>query len=167
MDAMHGQGQWKMLAFRKICRRCYVQRSSSLLMSFALTLEKAKAKKFKLRTLMAFPMLDPEMRLFLEALQGKPSLETMPLETARRAFQLLFKYDIKAEVSSVEDRLIRGPQGDISLRIYQPFGKAPWPVLVYFHGGGWVLGDIETYDATMRLLCQKGILVIAVDYSPS
>jgi acetyl esterase len=109
-------------------------------------------------------VLDPEMRVFLEALQGKPSLETMALDAARRAFQLLFKYDTKAEVLSVENRLIPGPQGDIPLRIYQPFGKAPWPVLVYFHGGGWVLGDIETYDATMRLLCQKGILVIAVDY---
>ena len=109
-------------------------------------------------------MLDPEMRVFLEALQGKPSLETMALDAARRAFQLLFKYDTKAEVLSVENRLIPGPQGDIPLRIYQPFGKAPWPVLVYFHGGGWVLGDIEAHDATMRLLCQKGILVIAVDY---
>lgn len=109
-------------------------------------------------------MLDPEMRLFLEALQGRPSLETMPLEAARRAFHLLFKYDIKAEVSSVEDRLISGPQGDIPLRIYQPFGTPFWPTLVFFHGGGWVLGDVETYDATLRLLCQKGILVIAVDY---
>jgi acetyl esterase len=109
-------------------------------------------------------VLDPEMRLFLESLQGKPSLETMTPEAARQAFQFLFKSDTKAEVLSVENRLIPGPQGDIPLRIYQPFSKAPWPVLVYFHGGGWVLGDIETHDATMRLLCQQGILVIAVDY---
>jgi len=108
-------------------------------------------------------VLDPEMHLFLEALQGRPSLETMPLEAARRAFHLLFKYDIKAEVSSVEDRLISGPQGDIPLRIYQPFGTPFWPTLVFFMGEGGFWAMLRPMMLPCAF-CVKRILVIAVDY---
>jgi acetyl esterase len=69
------------------------------------------------------------------------------------------------EVSSVEDRSIPGPGGEIPIRIYRPQGKGPFGVLVFYHGGGWVIGDLETHDRECRALCRgAGCLVVAVDY---
>src|SRR5262249_1397877 len=55
-------------------------------------------------------------------------------------------------VAAVEDRAISGPAGDIPVRIYTPEGAGPFPALVYFHGGGWTLGDLDTSDAQCRAL---------------
>jgi acetyl esterase/lipase len=69
------------------------------------------------------------------------------------------------EVAKVEDRLIPGPGVDIPVRIYTPEGAGPFPILVWFHGGGWVVGDIETADPTARqLTVGANCLVISVDY---
>ena len=69
------------------------------------------------------------------------------------------------EVARVEDRLIPGPGVDIPVRIYTPTGSGPFPILVWFHGGGWVVGDLETADPTARQLSVGAkCLVISVDY---
>jgi acetyl esterase len=69
------------------------------------------------------------------------------------------------EVAKVEDRLIPGPGVDIPVRIYTPTGSGPFPVLVWFHGGGWVVGDLETADPTARhLTVGANCVVISVDY---
>jgi acetyl esterase len=69
------------------------------------------------------------------------------------------------EVAKVEDRLIPGPGVDIPVRIYTPTGSGPFPVLVWFHGGGWVVGDLETTDPTARhLTVGANCVVISVDY---
>jgi acetyl esterase/lipase len=69
------------------------------------------------------------------------------------------------EVAKVEDRLIPGPGVDIPVRIYTPMGSGPFPVLVWFHGGGWVVGDLETADPTARHLTGgANCVVISVDY---
>src|SRR5262245_28206747 len=68
-------------------------------------------------------------------------------------------------VAKVEDRLIPGPGVDIPVRIYAPAGSGPFPVLVWFHGGGWVVGDLDTTDPTARhLTVGANCLVISVDY---
>jgi acetyl esterase len=68
-------------------------------------------------------------------------------------------------VQQVEDLEIPGPGGQLKLRVYRPDGEAPLPVLVYFPGGGWVLGDLDTYDASCRALANSaGCLVLACDY---
>jgi acetyl esterase len=68
-------------------------------------------------------------------------------------------------VARVEDRAIPGPAGEIPVRIYTPDGDAPFPVLVYLHGGGWVLGNVETHDATCREVANAaGCIVVSVDY---
>jgi acetyl esterase len=55
--------------------------------------------------------------------------------------------------------------GEIRLRIYTPKGSGPFPILHFFHGGGWVFGDVNTHDAVCRDLCVQGRrIVIAVDY---
>ncbi len=49
-------------------------------------------------------------------------------------------------VAKSEDRAIPGPAGEIGVRIYTPEGKGPFPALMFFHGGGWVLGDLDAHD---------------------
>ncbi|MCY7272784.1 MAG: alpha/beta hydrolase fold domain-containing protein, partial [Phormidesmis sp. CAN_BIN44] len=53
-------------------------------------------------------------------------------------------------VGDVSHRLIPSPAGDLLVRIYQPKGSGSFPVLVYFHGGGWVIANLDTYDASCR-----------------
>jgi acetyl esterase len=68
-------------------------------------------------------------------------------------------------VARVENRAIPGPGPDVLVRIYTPEGRGRFPVLVWFHGGGWVVGDLETADGTARrLTAQAGCVVVSVDY---
>ena len=66
----------------------------------------------------------------------------------------------------IVDRRIPGPGGELPVRVYRKFGAAATPpAIVYFHGGGWVTGDLETHDGTCRLLAEvTGCVVVAVDY---
>lgn len=112
--------------------------------------------------------INPQAKAFLDqaAAAGAPPLHTLPVAEARQALKSLFTPEQKESVSKVEDRLIPGPGGyKIPIRIYTPAGKAPLPLLVFFHGGGWVLGDIESHDGTSRELANKaGCIVVSVDY---
>jgi len=70
-------------------------------------------------------------------------------------------------VGAVEDIAIDGPGGPVPLRVYWPLGydDGPLPTLVYVHGGGWVLGDLDSYDASARALTNRaGCIVVSVDY---
>ena len=68
-------------------------------------------------------------------------------------------------VAKVEDRTIPGPGGEIPIRVYLPEGASPFPAYVYFHGGGWVIGNLETSDQSCRLITNRsGCAVVSVDY---
>jgi acetyl esterase len=68
-------------------------------------------------------------------------------------------------VGDVSHELIPGPAGDLLARIYRPQGKGPFPVLVYFHGGGWVIANLDTYDASCRALTNAAnCMVVSVAY---
>lgn len=68
-------------------------------------------------------------------------------------------------VRLVENRSIPGPAGDIPLRLYYPDGAGPLPVLIYFHGGGWALGDLDSSDPVCRHFANgAGCLVVSVEY---
>ena len=68
-------------------------------------------------------------------------------------------------VAKVEDRHIPGPASDLPARIYTPLGDGPFATLVYFHGGGWVIGSIETHDGICRAIADvAGAIVVSVDY---
>jgi acetyl esterase len=70
-----------------------------------------------------------------------------------------------APVRSVEDSTIPGPAGNIPIRIYRPDVDGPVPTMAFFHGGGFVIGNIETHDDQARLLCRDvGMVVVSVDY---
>ena len=69
------------------------------------------------------------------------------------------------EVGKVEDRVVSGPHGEIPVRIYTPSGSGPFPILMLFHGGGFVFGNIDTYDGNARRICVgAGCIVVSVEY---
>jgi len=69
------------------------------------------------------------------------------------------------KVNAVEDRAIKGPAGNISIRIYTPEGTGPFPVIVYYHGGGFVIADLDVYDSTPRALANAtGAIVVSSHY---
>ena len=69
------------------------------------------------------------------------------------------------EVGKVENRAVPGPASDVPVRIYTPEGDGPFPILVWYHGGGWVVGDLESADGTARQLCAGSRnVVVSVDY---
>jgi acetyl esterase len=63
-------------------------------------------------------------------------------------------------VGNVVDRMIPGPGGQIPVRIYTPRGSGPFPVLVYYHGGGWVIANLDTYDASARAMTNLANAVV-------
>src|SRR5262245_25618678 len=95
---------------------------------------------------------------------------TMPVDHARAQFmrgRALYPAPAPA-VASAEDRTIPGAAGLIPIRVYRPVGSAPGsalPALVFFHGGGWVFGDLESHDSLCREACNlAGCAVVSVAY---
>ena len=73
--------------------------------------------------------------------------------------------ELDIEFAKVEERTIPVDQDEIKIRIYTPEGEGPFPIIVYYHGGGWVLGDLETADGSCHILANKtGHVVVSVDY---
>jgi acetyl esterase len=69
------------------------------------------------------------------------------------------------ELAEVTDRIIPGPGGDIPIRIYRSSAEPGLPVVVFFHGGGWVVGNLESHDHAARAIASKAeCVVVAVDY---
>lgn len=104
--------------------------------------------------------VDPQVQRYLDeqAALGAPPASAVPPAQARQAQR-------DRRVMTVEDRLIPGPGGDVPIRVYAPAGPRPLPIIMYFHGGGWVIGDLDVTDMRCRLLAEwGGCLVISVDY---
>ena len=114
---------------------------------------------------------DIQALLGLAKLAGSESFtEGVPVETARR--HRLREAEVVAErpplpMARVEAAEIPGPAGPIAARRYVPHGAPAEsaPLLVYFHGGGWVIGDLDTHDAPCRFLAaNSGVQLLAIDY---
>ncbi len=112
--------------------------------------------------------LHPAVKALLDqaAAQNAPPLNSLPVEAARQGFRAMRGMAGAPEpVDSVEDRTVPGPAGEIPVRVYKPESDAPLPVLVSFHGGGWVIGDLDTHDAVCRSLANAaGCIIMSVDY---
>jgi acetyl esterase len=118
--------------------------------------------------------LDPQMMAVLEKQRtlAAPAgdLAQMPLEEIRRRYELERSYWNAGapDVASVRESTIKGPVGDIALRCYLPTTDSLLPVLVYLHGGGWVVGSLDSHDRIMRrLAADSGTAVVGVNYSLS
>jgi len=117
-------------------------------------------------------MLHPQAQAFIDLLvqRGVPPTHTLTPAEARKFYRerrALTQPD-PAEVAQVRELQADGPHGPIPLRLYRPLGSAAsalLPVLVYYHGGGWTIGDLDTHDSLCRELCNgSGCAVVAVDY---
>ena len=86
-------------------------------------------------------------------------------ESMRAAMENVIRATPPHEVHAVEDRELPGPAGSIPVRVYRPGAEKSLPILVWFHGGGWVIGSLDTHDNLCRLLCDDaGVIVVSVDY---
>jgi acetyl esterase len=120
----------------------------------------------------AAPVLEPTTQSFIDALAAKkgPPIYTLSPADARNVLAGAQAQPVKKEPAKIEDRVIHaGPTGKISLRIVRPeHAKGPLPVVMYFHGGGWVLGDKNTHDRLVREIANGAqAAVIFVDYDRS
>jgi acetyl esterase len=116
--------------------------------------------------------LDPDAETLLAMIRaaGRPPFETLTPDEARRAFAAgrVATQPEPQDVAEVRDLACPGPLGDIGLRAYRPLGtraEEVLPALVYFHGGGWLLGDLDSHDAACRHYANGArCRVVSVDY---
>jgi acetyl esterase len=119
-------------------------------------------------------MLDAEARTLLDLMEeatkaGRPKLETLPHAVGRQAVDKMSE-DSEAdppEVAETIDGAFAGPGGQIKYRRYRPLGveAGRLPTLIYYHGGGFVIGTIETHDSTCRRLANRSrCQVVSIDY---
>jgi acetyl esterase len=113
--------------------------------------------------------LDPELAGLITLVEaGTPMSEQTP-EEARASFRTLAVGFRKPEdvvpVASVEDTTVAGAEGDLAARVYRPTGDGPFPTVALFHGGGFVIGDLDTHDNLARAICRDaGAVVVSVEY---
>lgn len=116
------------------------------------------------------PIMHPEARRILDmiAASGELPLESLPVAEARRmADERVIRTNIAPEpVASVRDVIAPGPGGPVRLRVYMPvMGATNLPALIYIHGGGWTVGNIDTHDPQCRHFANAiGCIVVSVDY---
>ncbi|RNB86046.1 alpha/beta hydrolase [Brevibacillus panacihumi] len=112
--------------------------------------------------------LDPQAKAFLDMNEaaGVPATSTLtPEENRLRTADFGKLAGIPKAVARVENRLIPVEGAQIGIRMYTPKGTGPFPVFVYFHGGGWVIGDLDTVDTVCRNIAHESdCLVVSVDY---
>jgi acetyl esterase len=110
--------------------------------------------------------LHPQAQALLDQLAaaGDIDLTQLPAPAVREIYAQMSLSRIPVEIPEVSDRTISGPGGALGLRVYRPEAGAR-PALVYYHGGGFVIGSLDTHDGTCRALARaSGCTVISVDY---
>lgn len=118
------------------------------------------------------PLLDPDAQRLVDLGRqaGKPPFEALTPEQARAAYAA--SWDVlqpaTQEVASVRDLAMTGPAGELPLRVYRGAGTDPQellPAMLYIHGGGWVVGNLQSHDRLCRALANAArACVVAVDY---
>jgi acetyl esterase len=110
--------------------------------------------------------VDPQIQVLLDRATGVPATHTLAVAAAR------IQYDGRvalmappAEIAGLREQTIEGPGGPLRIRLYTPRGTGPFPLLVFFHGSGFVLCSLNTHDGMCRNLCAgAGCIVASVDY---
>jgi acetyl esterase len=116
---------------------------------------------------LAAPVLEPEARAFVEIAEKAPPLYTLAFNDARKVLATVQSQSIASSPTTIQDAVWSiGPTGKVRVRIVRPEGAtAALPVVMYFHGGGWVMGDKNTHDHLIRELAARSkAAVVFVDY---
>src|SRR5438477_11832429 len=113
--------------------------------------------------------LDPNVQILLDTIEqngeGGGSICDVGVEQSRQFIEAFGSLGGTVEVARVEDLTIPGPGGEIPARLYSAAREAVLPVVVYFHGGGWCIGNITSHDGVCRKLAVgSGLTVVSVDY---
>ncbi len=110
--------------------------------------------------------VDPQVQVMLDEVAGLPAMHTLPVDVVRAGSEKRFALGgRRVPVGDIEDRAIAGPGGELKLRIYTPKGQGPFPLIVFFHGSGFVICSLETHDTMCRHLCAgASAVVVSVDY---
>jgi len=110
--------------------------------------------------------VDPQIQKILDLLAPLPPMHTLSVADARARMEKRPAEGLRiAPIAAVEDRVIVRPGGSLPLRIYTPIGNGPFPLIVFFHGSGFVVCSLDTHDAMCRNLCGgSGAVVVSVDY---
>jgi len=111
--------------------------------------------------------LDPHMKAILDqaAAASGGALSDLSVQGVREAIRRGASSDKRENVAQITDRRIPGPVGEIPLRIYRAEKETKSPAVVFFHGGGWVAGDLDTHDVICRIMANAARCVVAsVDY---
>lgn len=116
-----------------------------------------------------YPDLDPHLQLLLaiRQLKGDTSLLSLDALKSRQHFSLEMASIVSTPtpVASVKDFSIAGPASQLPVRHYLPEQAQGAPLLVFYHGGGFIVGDIDTHDEACRILCKYGRMqVLSIDY---
>ncbi len=113
--------------------------------------------------------LDPELVPLLQLIEAGTPMSELTAPQARDAFRKL-TIDFRPpgtlpEVGSVEETTVAGAVGPLAARVYRPTGEGPVPTVVLLHGGGFVIGDLDTHDGMARAICSGAeAVVVSVDY---
>lgn len=111
--------------------------------------------------------LDPVAKAILDqmAAANAPKVYQLTPEQVRQGGDMSATAGPPEEVGKMENRTVPGPAGEIPVRIYTPEGEGPFPAFVYFHGGGWVVGNLDMVDVPCRLITNRAeCVVVSVDY---
>jgi acetyl esterase len=114
--------------------------------------------------------LDTNVRSLLDMLaaSGQPKLwDLTPPDARNMALQLTSMVESKETIGKIEDRTLPGPAGPLPFRVYTPVAANDEPSggIIYFHGGAWVFGDLDTHDGMCRALAnESGCRLVSVDY---
>ena len=111
--------------------------------------------------------LNPQLRPYVERAISSPPAWDVPVELLRAGMEAELPeiWGAPDEVDEVVDLLIPGPAGPLRVRVYRPRSTTLLPVLVWFHGGGWVVGSLDSHDPVCRAIANRApCVVVAVDY---
>ena len=113
--------------------------------------------------------LDPQLAGLIQLIEAGTPMSQQTPDEARASFRTLAVDFRKPEdvvpVASVEDTTVPGADGELAARVYRPEGEGPFTTVALFHGGGFVIGDLDTHDNMARAICRgASVVVVSVDY---
>jgi len=110
--------------------------------------------------------VDPQIQDILDVIATLPPMHTLSVAEARERMEKRPESGLRiAPVAAVEDRVIARAGGALPMRVYTPIGSGPFPIVVFFHGSGFVVCSLNSHDAMCRNLCAgSGAVVVSVDY---